>query len=182
MINDLDLFHRIGTTWSNMGQWSCHEQLRASLVRWRCTGNSAPWSRWRLTGARHSSRYGAPSSAWFGPTVLRECGDAITLTMRKLQSAWMACDGGFYGATLADVDGWEAIGVDILLLGWSRCSKRQWKFDFNGYLGFDALVKLWEKIQSIGVFVPTCRGFGILTNLSPGRLQITMNKKKLRRG
>jgi hypothetical protein len=74
-------------------------------VRWRCTGNSAPWSRWRLTGARHSAQYGAPSSAWFGPTVLRECGDAITLTMRKLQSAWMACDGGFYGATLADVEG-----------------------------------------------------------------------------
>jgi hypothetical protein len=42
---------------------------------------------------------------------------------------------------------------------------------------FDELGPLYVR-----VLVPTCRGFGILTNLSPTRIRIIADREKLRRG
>jgi hypothetical protein len=46
---------------------------------------------------------------------------------------------------------------------------------------------LWAKFDElgplyIGLLVPTRRGFGILTNLSPTRFRIAADKANLRRG
>jgi hypothetical protein len=59
--------------------------------------------------------------------------------------------------------------------------------EFKHRLGFDMFFVLWTKFElnslvSVGVLVPTHRGFGILTNLSPTRFQIIADKENLRRG
>jgi hypothetical protein len=60
----------------------------------------------------------------------------------------------------------------ILPLDHSACFKRRRMIEFKRRLGFDVFFVLWTKFELnspvfIGVLVPTRRGFGILTNLSP---------------
>jgi hypothetical protein len=58
---------------------------------------------------------------------------------------------------------------------------------FKRRLGFDVFFVLQTKFELnslvfMGVLVPTHRGFGILTNLSPTRFRIIADKENLRRG
>jgi hypothetical protein len=53
--------------------------------------------------------------------------------------------------------------------------------------GFDVFFTLQTKFElnspiSIGVLLPTRRGFNILTNVSPTQFRITVNKEKSERG
>jgi hypothetical protein len=62
---------------------------------------------------------------------------------------------------------------------------QQWRRLRARRLGSSSI--LWAKFDElgplyIGLLVPTHRGFGILTNLSPTRFQITADKANLRRG
>jgi hypothetical protein len=59
--------------------------------------------------------------------------------------------------------------------------------EFKHRLGLDVFFVLRTKFELnslvfIGVLVPTRRGFGILTNLSPTQFQIIADKENLRRG
>jgi hypothetical protein len=94
----------------------------------------------------------------------------------------------FNGVPTLRIGGGGDLLSDLLLpLDRSTCFKRRRMIEFKRRLGFDVFFILRTKFEHnsqvfIWVLVPTRRGFGILTNLSPTRFQIIADKENLRRG
>jgi hypothetical protein len=165
----------------------------------RLDHNKGSWGAWPTTGRAPSSAYGALNLKVTTPTWSRWPGHSVWLTFGRGNDPRDASSGGAVWPGFDDGDSGS----------WWRSDSKKQSYGFlmtssSSLIASFAFGRRWIKLTRrltscamvwccrqkfdelgplyIGVLVPTHRGFGILTNLSPTRFWIIADKEKLRRG